>query len=235
MEALKKYGTHILVLVNVVLIAILIVSGSCAHRQRKIDGNNIKALTDSVKTLELKNGDLAYEKQSLIIDKKELEDYLGISKQEVRDLERKLDGALALIAKLQGNVHVDTLLMTDSIFVVDSIKHINFKYTDEWLTMDGTTRLVGDQARTTLNSLDMNAPLKVGLTDNYRVFVTTPNPYLSFSEIDAAAIEGSVAHQKPKRWNVGVQLGFGVGYDILHNALSVGPYAGVGLSYGFGF
>ena len=41
--------------------------------------------------------------------------------------------------------------------------------------------------------------------------------------------------KKPKRWNIGFQAGLGFQYDILNNRAGIGPYLGVGVSYGFGF
>lgn len=42
-----------------------------------------------------------------------------------------------------------------------------------------------------------------------------------------------VQPQKPKRWGLGFQAGFGGGYDIISKQPMLGAYIGVGLSYNF--
>ena len=86
----------------------------------------------------------------------------------------------------------------------------------------------------TLDSVAMNVPLTVGLTDDYQIFVKTANPYVSFPSIDGAYIKAP-EKVKSKHWNVGVQVGFGVQYGTIKKSFDVGPYVGFGVSYGWCF
>lgn len=228
----ERIKTISIIVLSIVVLALLIMQGCVRHSNKNLN-NNIKALTDSMQVLQTKNGELIYARQVFIIEKKELEKYLDITKKEIKDLERTLDDKLSYIAKLEGSVRVDTFTCVDTMYV-DSLTHIKFNYQDNWLAMDGLTT-IKDNTTTTINNISMSVPLQVGLTDNYRIFVKTPNPYVSFTDIEGAVIEKTSNGSKPKRWNLGVQVGVGAGYDLLHRNISVGPYIGVGIAYGFDF
>ena len=230
---LKNNWKNILLIMFAIVIVILLLLQGFTRTDNRNLKNNIKALTDSMQVLETKNGDLVYARQALILEKKELEEYLGLSKKEIKELEKTLDDKLSYIAKLEGTVRVDTFTCVDTMYV-DSLTHIDFKYKDKWFALSGTT-IVSESPLTTINNVQMDVPLQVGLTDNYRIFVKTPNPYVSFTDIEGAVIEKTSNGSKPKRWNLGVQVGIGAGYDLLHKNITVGPYLGVGISYGFGF
>lgn len=75
----------------------------------------------------------------------------------------------------------------------------------------------------------MDVPLTFYVTGK-EIAVKSKNPYVNFTEI-----QGARNITKPKRWNVGIQAGFGVGYNLLDKNLTLGPYIGVGVSYGFNF
>lgn len=215
-------------------------STTCTNRKNHKLETNIAALNDTVHTYQLKNGELMYEKQGYILEKKELEQYLDISKAEVRDLEKKLGSALATISKLQGQVRVDTLVMHDSITQVEDTTIINFYYTDSWLKMDGTTVFKNPYSCTTLNNLTMDVPLKVGMSKDDQWFVTSENPYVRFTDIQGANVEKA----KPKQWSIGLQLGFGgiFGWGVsgsIDGTVNTGwiggfgGYAGLGVTYKF--
>ena len=101
------------------------------HDQINKYENNIEALCDSLTTITLKNGDLLYEKQAYLLEIKELEDRLGISRSETKELERKLKSSLSTIAQLRGTIHVDTVICYDSIYIKDDISYVKFSYKDE--------------------------------------------------------------------------------------------------------
>lgn len=203
-----------LIIIAVFVIIVLIMSTTCVNQKNKYLANNIKALTDTIQVLELDNSNLLYDKQTLILKKDELESYLGLSKKEVKELEKKLDASLAMIAKLKGQIKVDTLYIKDSIYISekgDTIKSL-FDYTDTWVAIDGYTMIIDStESNTQINKIEMNVPLKLGLTDNYQIFATSENPYVSFTEIDAAVLENSIANQKKKRWGIGPYIGVGIG------------------------
>lgn len=242
METLKKIWEYIknnwknvlLILFAVVIVVLLIMQG-CTRTENNHLKINVKALTDSVQVMETKNGELVYAKQALILEKNELEEYLNISKKERKELEKILDDKLSYIAKLEQTVRVDTFRCVDTMYVENGITHIGFNYKDKWVELDGETTLVDSVPQTQVNTLAMDAPLTVGLTDEYRIFVKTANPYVSFSNIEGAVIEKPSNGTKPKRWNIGIQVGIGGSYGLINQKFDFGPYIGAGISYGFGF
>lgn len=215
---------------------------TCTNQKNHKLETNIEALTDSVHVYQLKNGELMYEKQGFILEKAELEKYLDISKKEVKDLEKKLGSALATIAKLEGQVKIDTLVMKDSVVIKpDSTIDIFFDYNDRWLTLDGTTNYCprDNFAITTMNCIRMQVPLKVGTSKDDKWFVTSENPYVQFTSIEGANIDKS----KPKRHSIGVNVGLGLGAGFgvcippsggtVNSGIILGPvlYVGVGYTY----
>ena len=233
-----NHWRDIIMIVSGIVIIALIMSTTCVRQDLNKAETNLKALTDTVNTYKLKNGELMYEKQGFIVEKKELEEYIGIKESEIKDIERKLNSALATIARLEGQVRIDTIHMVDSIFITADSTYINnFKYNDSWVTVDGTScfKLDPFNSHTTINSISMVVPLKVGTTKDDKWFVSTDNPYVEFGTIEGANIDKA----KPKRFSLGVQLGVGpsFGYGISganDGIVRSGWYVGVGFYLGLG-
>lgn len=228
---IKKNWKNLLIISLILTVIILIMSTTCSRRENKILNNNVKALTDSVHVLKTKNGDLVYAKQSLILEKKEIEKYLDISKSEIKDLEKKLKSSLAYISSMKGGVRIDSIIMFDTIVINGSGDTISvkFNYDDKWVSLNGRTLIYDTIGETHLDKLEIETPLKVGLTEDYKVFVLSDNPYLKISEIDGAAIENSVIKQKKKRFGIGPYIGFGIGGGTSFNKT---PYFGWNVSVG---
>lgn len=238
MEFFKNHWKDILMAIIGIACIALMMSTTCTSRRNDVLENNIKALNDTVKTYQLKNGELMYEKQGFIAEKKELELYIDIKEKEVKDIEKKLGAALATISKLEGQINVDTLPMQDSIVHVQDTTIIHFYYSDNWLKMDGTTIYKDPFICTTLNNMNMRVPVKVGTSVDNKWFVTTDNPYITFTSVEGANLEKA----KPKRWSIGIQGGvggiFGWGISgtqdgIVHSGwiLGAGGYIGLGVTY----
>ena len=79
----------------------------------------------------------------------------------------------------------------------------------------------------------MNLPITFGVTNDYKVFATSPNPYVKFTDMSSATIYGSSVAPKKKRWSFSAHAGIGVHYGLFGQAVDVGPYIGVGCSYNF--
>jgi hypothetical protein len=75
--------------------------------------------------------------------------------------------------------------------------------------------------------------LEFGITEDYKVWAKSPNPYLVIEDISSATVYGSTIYPKKKRWSWGLQVGFGAGYDVISKRFVVGPYAGAGVEYNF--
>lgn len=194
---------------------------------------NLTAYKGQMEQLELKNGELIATRDSYILDKKNLEEALNVSKSEVKELEKKLNSSLAYIANMESQVRIDTVTIFKDSIIYDEgdIAQIHFDYDDDWFGVKGTTDLTGPEITTSLYDIKMYVPIQWGMTDNYKIFVQSDNPYVSFTNLDGAVIDGSKIIPKQRKFGLSVQGGFGVNYDLIKKNLGVGPYLGVGVHW----
>ena len=155
-------------------------------------------------------------------------------------MQRKLDSKIAYIAQIESNTKIEYIeVVKDSIIYINNNPNnikIPFKYDDKWLKIDGENNLVlGDEfdITTHINEISINTPLTVGLTNDYQIFIKSPNPYVNITDINGAVIDNSKLYPKKKRFSWGLQMGFGAMYDVIHNNISVGPYGGIGAEFKF--
>lgn len=235
---IKSNWKNILLLLSLMFIVILLMNTTCINNDKKKLQNNIKALTEFVNVLELKNGDLIYEKQTLILEKDEVEKYLDISNKRIKEIEKELDSSLALISELKSSVRIDTIITTDSLIISNNNDTITayFRYNDRWVTLNGYTQIIDStNGNTQINDLSIDVPLTIGLTDDYKIFATSDNPYIVFSDINSAIIENSITDSKHKKWGFGPYVGVGVnfGYDPFHNGagITLGGSVGFCITY----
>ena len=218
------------------LIFIFIISSisHCTNQKIQTLDHNLVAAQDEIQTLVLENGNLLSEKTAYILKNKELESVLEITKQEKKDIEKKLNDKIAYIANISGQVRVDTLTLRDTVYKTSDNKFdINWSYNDKWLRLSGATQYDGHKSSTNLHGISLYTPLKVGLTDNYTIFVEAENPYLKITNIEGAIIDGSNLRPKPNYWTLSLQGGMGAQYGLINNKFDIGPYMGVGVSYNF--
>lgn len=220
-----------------IILILLFILGNVRNKNKILDVN-LKAATEDVRQLKTKNGELIYEKQSYVTTINELEKYLDISKKQIKDLEKTLDNRLLYISKLEGQINITPSVIHDTTVIYkDSIMMFNFSFNNKWYTIKGKSEIKNYIATTHLEKVSINCPLQVGLTDKWEIFVKTPNPYVSFNNIDGALLDKNLylKQTKKKPWNVGVQVGFGANYGLMRRQFDYGPYIGVGISYGFAF
>lgn len=197
---------------------------------------NLKASKSQIEQLELKNGDLISSRDLYIAKESELTSILDITKQEVKDLKKKLGSSLTYISDIQSKIEFDTIeVIKDSIIYIspNSIKN-KFEYTDEWVNIGGESimDLKDSVSQTSINKLDINVPLRTGLTDNYKIFIQSDNPYINFTSIEGAVLDKSKLNKK-QRWSHGISLGVGVQYGIIGKRFDVGPQIGYSLHFNF--
>lgn len=237
-EKIKKVIWY--VLEALIFIIILSCVWSYFNRRLDISEQNLKAAQGELVEAKLKNGNLLVSRDSYIVTLNEMEQVLDITKKEVKELQRQLDSKVAYISQIESNVKIEFIeVVKDSIVYVNNNPNdivANFHYTDEWININGVSNIkLGEEIdyKTTLNNIDINTPLTVGLTNDYQIFVTTPNPYVNFSDINGAVIDKSKLYPKKKRFSWGFQLGAGVMYDIIDKDVAVGPYGGLGVEINF--
>lgn len=224
------------------IIFIAIIAAVWGIYDNRLDNSeqNLKAARGHIEQVELKNGELLSARDSYIATINDLEELLDITKQEVKDIQRQLDSKVAYISKIESEVRVEYIeTVRDSIVYVNSDPNIatsTFRYNNKWVNLIGRNEFIfGEQFdyKTTIESLSVDVPLNVGLTNDYQIFVKTPNPYVSFSNIDGAVIDNSILKPRKKRFNWGLQMGVGAMYDVINKNIAVGPYAGVGAEFNF--
>lgn len=230
---ISKIKNVLLIVISIVCV-ILLLSTTCANRKNKQYKENIEAYKDSIHTLTLENGELLAYEQSFIDENKNLHEYLNLSEKKYKELERKLKEKIDYISELESNVRVDSIVIRDSVYLRDDYALvIPFGYQDKWVALGGETVVYDSTcAETKVDSVCMSIPLVVGFDRNNKFFAETENPYVKFTSINSAV---TYKEEKKKRWNIGFQLGLGVQYDLIHRYVGVGPYLGVGVSYGFDF
>lgn len=225
-----------------VVIFIAIITGLWGYYNRKLDisNQNLLAFKGKLEQVELKNGELLASRDSYIATINDLEELLGIAKQEARDIQRQLNSKIAYIAKLEQNTKIEYIeVVKDSIIYVDNNPQkiiASFHYNDNWLSFNGENEFTmgsNFDCKTKLRNIQMNTPLTVGLTNDYKIFVKSDNPYVNFSSIEGAVIDKQALRPRKKRFGWGLQLGVGAMYDVIDKDVMVGPYVGVGLGFNF--
>ena len=229
----KKWIYILLIIEAMFFIGIMTYSYTRQSNKMDVLEQNLKAERDELSSIKLENGKLLKDQYVRIIKEKELTEELDITKKEKRELERILGEKIAYITELETNIRIDTVSTTkDSIiYLQDSTTLVKFTYTDKWLSFNGLSNL--KQKKTELFDINIPVPLEVGLTDDYNFFVISENPYLDISYINSNVVDGSVLYKKPKKWNFGIQFGFGVQYGTIGKKFDVGPYGGFGAQYNF--
>lgn len=201
----------------------------------EIAEHNVKALTDTITEVRLKNGELLNYKNSLVIDKKELEASLDISKKEVKELEKQLKQKIKYISKIEINSHIDTVNIPTIVYMRDSATYrYGFGESNQYYVIEGYVDVDSTQnASTTITRNDMNINMKVGLDDDWKIFAITDNPYVSISNLEGAMLNKNEYLKKEGRIKVitwGFHVGFGVNYDIRYGGFGYGPNISVGMN-----
>lgn len=226
-------------LIEAAVFIIIIAFGWNYYNERlETTTQNLIAYKGQLEEVELQNKNLLVSKDSYIATINDLEEQLDITKKEAREIQRQLNSKIAYIAKIEQSVNVEYVeVIKDSIVYVNNQHAIaKFHYNDDWMRFDGENEFrFGNNFdyTTRVQNISIVAPLTIGLTNDYQVFATTPNPYITFTDIEGSVIENSVLKPRKKRFSWGVQFGFGTMYDIIDKDLSIGPYGGLGVEVNF--
>lgn len=199
------------------------------ERQNAIYYQNYVAATDSLRTYQLDNGELLVAQKSYILETDELKQKLHISEKEYKDIEKKLNSTIQALTVAQGQVRIDTITIPGEPIIKSDTLVSRFAWGDDWLTLRGVTEASPSHSKTTIYNIMTGVPLTVGMTEDYQLFATTPNPYVTFTNITPAL--NSRLIPKKKRWSIGLSGGFGVMYGLNAKKFEVGPYIGVGIGY----
>lgn len=180
------------------------------HNKLETEKWNRLALTDTLSRMRLENDQLLYEKQTYILNEKEMLDVINMSKNEISDLKRTLDANIVYINNISCTVRTDTVYIER--------KDDTFQLDERWLKLSGSI----DDDKVTIHNIQIPLDFKSGFTDNGKGFVTVDNPYMRVNKI-----EGVVNKRK---WDIrhSLQVGVGLTYGLVNRSLDIGPT----LSYG---
>lgn len=233
-KSIDKKVIIISIIEALIFIFVIISISQCSNQKIKNLDQNFVASKDKITELTLENGKLLAERSAYIVKNNELEEILNITKQEKKDIERKLNDKIAYISTIESNIRIDTLELVNTIIIKDSSTiNIGFNYDDKWVKFSGSSYYKNGKSKTSIFDINVNTPLKVGLTNDLTIFVESENPYLNITNIEGAVVDGSTLHPKKKRWNFSLQGGIGVHYGLFSQKVDIGPYVGAGISYNF--
>lgn len=227
-----------IIIVLEALLFLGILGGVVKCSNDKIDRleNNIVAYKTEMEVVKTQNGELMATKQSLMLSEAEMREELNMSKRELKDLKKTLADDIAYIAQLESMVAIpDTVyIQGDTVYIAGADTVKTFKWQDKWMGL--SAKVVGNyvsDADLNIYDIYMDIPLEFGLTDGYKVFVKSPNPYVKFDEINSVVVMGSSVKEKEKRFHHGILVGFGVNYGLISNKFDIGPGVMYGFTYSF--
>lgn len=229
-EFFKKYWRELVMVLFLIVIIILTITNGNVKEEKNRWENNYYTAIDSINVITTKNNELIYERDNYKLEYNELNKK---QQDKVKELERELKKQINYISKLEGNVKIDTVIIKDSVYIKDNITYIDFKYCDDWFKIHGITKLDKDTT-TTINNLYMDVPLVLGMTqkgDLNSIFVTTPNPYITFSNIEGAELNNTP--KSFKHWVWTAEFGVDIQYGLLHNNLDAVPRIQTDIKYIF--
>lgn len=195
--------------------------------------NNIVALTDSIEYYESKTGELVAQKTMLTGEIKDLKEShskeLNDLYNDLNSMKRKNAQMAAQIKGFIDNPDKDTVWKYDTIKFAQSLVQ-PFNFSDRWRTLAGNITLKDDTMGLNIKEDKVFFVYTVAVEDGF-IYIKSDNPYVKYDYVTAIQEQ----QKKPKRWNIGFQAGFGCQYGIIGKRVDVGPYLGVGVSWGFGF
>src|SRR5574344_1701798 len=229
----------------VLILAIMFGINTCQKRQieRDISTHNINALLDSIEVTQSKLNGVIYSRDALLITKNDLEKALGISKKQIKELNKKLDSKVTYIAKLEGDISILNKQLSDVSYTkIEDNYAIHSKDSNQYYKVSLTSNFKIDTTNYTINNLSskldyLNIPINLttGLTDEWTIFVNTDNPYVKFNNIQGAVVDKDLYIPKSKRkpWALGIGVGIAAGYNLIGKDFYVGPGVFVGITYNF--
>ncbi len=224
---------------KILLIIITILSVVCGwyiYRSDKfkkdyiIYKNNYEVSKDSLHVYKLKNNDLLYSNGSYILNIKELEETIDIKESYIKNIERELDNKVIYISKIETQLSIKDSLLSNQPIIRDTIHNTLssvFNFKNDWYVVQGDINIKEDEVESRLNNINMNVPLKVGLTEDWKIFVNSENPYIDINNIQGAILDPTKYVEKKKRVQIGLQAGY---YIIYNKGFEVGPGVGIGLN-----
>ena len=195
--------------------------------------NNIVALTDSIEYYECKTGELVAQKTMLVGEIKDLKEShskeLNCLYDDLNSMKRKNAQMAAQLKGFIDNPVKDTIWKYDTIKFEKSLIQ-PFDFSDKWRILSGNIILKDDTIGLNIKEDQVFFDYTIAIEDGC-IYIKSDNPYVKYDYVTAIQEQ----QKKPKHWNIGFQAGLGFQYCMFNKTIDVGPYLGVGVSWGFGF
>jgi hypothetical protein len=234
----------LLIFVGAILVAFTMTVQCSTIRElkqtNKVNENNIKALTENIRTYENRAGQWGVERRALVGEAEQVSKLNEELSEAIRAERGRVQTLTTLVATLR-NTTSGNITVTDTIYPsVNGDVNVPLQWKDDWTIITATNRFrinVSNMGQVsvsgyTVDSLyySMNIPMNVGIRrenkNDWIIFANSPNPNLNIEQIQGFIVPNSTFTQpKPKRIGIGFQLGYGASKDGLS------PYMGVGISY----
>lgn len=231
------------VLFGLLVLTVLLAMIQCNRISRlktklAVEEQNNAALTDSVRVVKNKAGELEFVKLTLIADKKELENLNSSLAEELK----KERGKVRTITEIKTTVKRDTIFIPSGVeSLADNMYRLSWKHSEE--NAGGSRYLEGKSefkvensivdsiAGTTITRDEINLKIITGLRERndkkLEIFARTAYPNASF-DLDGAIIDpkDSIFFHDRKRFSFGPVISGGLNQD-----LKLGFHLGIGLQY----
>lgn len=216
---MKKYSVSIVLGILLIASVIFGINQFMDKRNwKRINDNNITALTDSVKFYKGKNGELVAEKTLLLGDMNTLE----LANKELAD---KIEDMK--LHKPQQVVYIETEILNevhDTIWVIeenDTIIKKEFNFDNKWRMLNGFVQLKDKDLSLSIQEDKVLVNYVLAIKDN-KVYLTSDNPYVKYNEIQGITL--------PKtRKNFSVGIGPSISYGWWPGMEKPSPFFGVSL------
>ncbi len=216
---LKKYAT--ILILGVLLVASVIFGINQFMEKRnwkKINDNNITALTDSIKYYQGKNGELVAEKTLLLGDMNTLELANKELADKIEDMKlHKPQQVVYIETEIINEIHDTTWMIQE----IDTLIKKDFDFSNQWRVLNGFVQLEQKNLSLSIAEDKVLVNYVLAIKDN-KVYLTSDNPYVQYNEI-----QGITLPKTRKNFSIGVGPTISYGYDFQHK--NFGPFVGISL------
>jgi len=198
--------------------------------------------SDSLTVYKNKLGEEYAAKNTLIMNKNELEKY---NKELWKEFKNLKDNPLVLTNTVLKTEIKEIAGKHDTTYITPNpdnpdLKDYKFEWSakdEPWYSMKGVTQVTGADVHnfsTKVPEFKMNSNLKLNLIENkenLQVIVKTDNPYINVDDIESVVIDPRKSktlksYFPQKKWGIGPQVGVGLTSDLKFR-----PYIGIGIQY----
>lgn len=237
----KKINLNTILIISLVIFILLYLK-QCNFTYKleeslEIESNNRIALTDSVDSYVLKNGELVFQKAILISDKKNLQTLNSELYNEIKQLKENPK----IIVKQDIEIVHDTIpvdsyieIYPNSNFKIkwehDTIYNLNNYHNlsaETLFSLDTNTGVVKD-AQTYITSNEIGISLTTALVkekDHYKILVNSDYPNFNILNINGAIVDKKTITSDESSIVIGPSIGYGVVFSsggYVHHGVNIG-------------